>query len=308
MKSLQLLFIMLLLSACSGTGHIHGKTANKPVYTQPNPKDSIIENNKTGIQIKIEQEKKAANIEPIETINKEIGTLSTISDANEFNQILRKRFKSTHELWDELLHKHVSDKGVVNYKAFKLEHKKLHDYIHVLSLAQSSNNFQQLSKQDKLAYWINAYNALAIDLILRNYPVKSIKDIKDPWGQRLWKLGEKWYNLNGIEHQILRKMDEPRIHFAIVCASVSCPKLSNEAYTAENLEAQLTKATKDFLNDSERNLITENRLELSQIFQWFAKDFNQNGDLIDFLNQYSTVKISDKAKKSYKDYNWDLNE
>ena len=76
-----------------------------------------------------------------------------------------------------------------------------------------------------LAFWMNAYNALTIDLILRNYPVDSIKDIKNPWDQRLWKLGDKWYNLNQIEHDILRKMDEPRIHFGIVCASFSCPKL-----------------------------------------------------------------------------------
>ena len=103
-------------------------------------------------------------------------------------------------------------------------------------------------------------------------------------------------------------MNEPRIHFAIVCASVSCPKLLNEAYTSEHLETQLTNATIAFLSDTERNVITENSIALSKIFQWFAKDFKQNGDIIDFINQYSDVKISEKAKKSFKDYNWDLNE
>jgi hypothetical protein len=121
-------------------------------------------------------------------------------------------------------------------------------------------------------------------------------------------LGEKWYNLDEIEHQILRKMNEPRIHFAIVCASYSCPKLQNEAFVASNLEQQLTKATKKFLNDPERNSISKDNLELSKIFKWFAKDFKRNGSLIDFLNQYTDVKISTKARINYKDYNWDLNE
>ena len=162
-------------------------------------------------------------------------------------------------------------------------------------------------KEDKLVYWINAYNAMTVDLILRNYPLQSIKDIKDPWEQRLWKLGDKWYNLEEIEHQILRKMDEPRIHFAIVCASFSCPKLQNEAFTASNLEAQLTNATKEFLSDKNRNNISENDLKLSKIFKWFKKDFEQNGSLIDFLNRYSGISISEKVNKSYLDYNWDLN-
>jgi len=149
---------------------------------------------------------------------------------------------------------------------------------------------------------------MTIDLILRNYPVISIKDIQNPWKQRIWKLDNKDYNLEEIEHQILRKMNEPRIHFAIVCASVSCPKLQNEAYTASNIESQLTNVTKEFLADSVKNNISEQYLELSKIFQWFSKDFKQNGSLIDFLNQYTSIEISENAKIKFKDYNWSLNE
>ncbi|MDC1365318.1 DUF547 domain-containing protein [Algibacter sp.] len=116
------------------------------------------------------------------------------------------------------------------------------------------------TKEDKLAYWINAYNVLTVDLILRHYPIKSIKDIKKPWDQRYWKLGDKWYNLNEIEHQILRKMNKPRIHFAIVCASFSCPKLQNKAFEPANLYTQLSNATKSFLSDSKRNSISENNI------------------------------------------------
>jgi hypothetical protein len=175
----------------------------------------------------------------------------------------------------------------------------------LLKTYQPANSW---TREDKLAYWINAYNALTIDLIVRNYPTKSIKDIKDPWNQRLWKFGDKWQNLSDIEHKILREMNEPRIHFAIVCASVSCPKLQNVAFTASNLEEQLTKVTKEFLSDSSKNELSEDSIKLSKIFKWFKKDFEQDSSLIDFLNLYAQVTILSGAKKSFKDYNWDLND
>jgi len=164
------------------------------------------------------------------------------------------------------------------------------------------------SKEDKLAYWINAYNAMTIDLIIRHYPTNSIKEIDKPWQQRYWKLGDKWYNLDEIEHQIIRKMGEPRIHFALVCAAKSCPKLYNKAFTAKTLDSDLSKLTKEFLTDNSKNNISQNTIKLSKIFKWFAKDFKQDGSLIDFLNQYVDITISSKAKKSFKDYNWDLND
>jgi hypothetical protein len=227
------------------------------------------------------------------------------NDPNEFNKILTKRLFTTHELWNNLLKKYVSENGHVNYKGFKTDQLELYNYFKVLNVSLPNGTH---SKAYTVAYWINAYNAFTIDLILRNYPVKSIKYIKSPWQKRLWKLGEKWYNLDDIEHQILRKMDEPRIHFAIVCASVSCPKLLNEAFTEENLEEQLTKATKDFLNDNSKNSIAKNKLELSKIFKWFSLDFTKKGSIIDFLNLYSDLKISPKTNISFKDYNWNLNE
>jgi hypothetical protein len=209
-----------------------------------------------------------------------------------------------HEAWNIILKTNVSNAGNVNYNAIKDNRKKLTSYI--TSLGDNMPN-ETWTKADKLAYWINAYNAMTVDLIVKNYPLKSIKDIKDPWEQRLWKLNDKWYNLDEIEHQILRKMDEPRIHFAIVCASFSCPKLQNEAFIASKIETQLTTATRGFLSDSKRNSITQDNIKLSKIFKWFSKDFEQNGTLIDFLNKYSDVTIIEKAKKSYLDYNWDLN-
>lgn len=209
-----------------------------------------------------------------------------------------------HSLFSELLQKHVSSKGKVDYKGFQSDRVKLDNYLKSLGKNIPSDSW---AKEEILAYWINAYNAFTIDLILRNPSVKSIKDIDDPWGQKLWKLGDKWYDLNEIEHKILRKMNEPRIHFAIVCASVSCPKLQNSAFIGSKLDIQLTISTKEFLNDPSKNKISTNKLELSKIFKWFSQDFKQGHSLIDFLNKYSDIEISQKASISYKDYDWNLN-
>ncbi|TXE06186.1 DUF547 domain-containing protein [Seonamhaeicola algicola] len=227
---------------------------------------------------------------------------------SKFNQVLSKKTYSAHQLWNELLQKHVSTNGNVDYIGFKEDQEDFYGYLYSLNLMYKHESFKTLTKEEKLAFWINAYNALTVDLILRNYPTTSIRNIKDPWKQRLWKFGNKWYNLDEIEHAILRKMDEPRIHFAINCASISCPKLQNKAFTSKNLETQLTNATKAFLLDTSKNIISKNAIQISKIFQWFSKDFKTNGSLIDFLNTYSTVQISANAKKSFLDYNWNLNE
>ena len=216
------------------------------------------------------------------------------------------RAKVDHSAWNELLQKHVSNQGNVDYKGFQADKTKFNEYLNLLSDVPPQDSW---SKDETLAYWMNVYNAFTIKLILDNYPTKSIKDIKGPWSHRFIRIGEKWYTLNDVEHRIIRKMDEPRIHFALVCAAVSCPRLYNKAFTEKDLEADLDLLTRGFLSDPSKNELSENAIKLSRIFKWYGGDFKQNGStLIDFLNQYSTVTISDKAKKSYKVYNWDLND
>jgi len=210
-----------------------------------------------------------------------------------------------HAKWNTLLQKNVSKDGNVNYKGFQKDSKELQGYLNELSSNVPNKTW---SKNATLAYWINAYNAYTVKLILNNYPTKSIKDINDPWGKKFFTLGNEKYSLEEIEHEILRKMDEPRIHFAINCASFSCPNLLNEAYTAAKLDQQLATAAKSFINDKTKNTITTDKIEISKIFDWFAGDFKKKGSVIDFLNQYSTIKISSKAKVNYKEYNWSLNE
>ena len=320
MKQLLALALLVLFCACKSTKQTASNTqiATNTIKKEAIAKIKMDTINKTNDSSYIIKKAKYTITEDVKiaeyhTVDKRQKFISNKKDSipknNEFNQILTKTEHSNiHFLWDELLQKHVSDNGNVNYKSFKTEYKKLLEYIYILDLLKSKPEFDSILKEEKLAYWINAYNALTIDLIIKNYPVKSIKDIKNPWGQKLWKLGDKWYSLEDIEHEILRKMDEPRIHFAIVCASYSCPKLQNTAFIASNLETQLTVATKQFLSDTKRNEIKENSLKLSKIFKWFDKDFEQNGSLIDFLNKYTAITISAKAKISYKDYNWDLND
>lgn len=204
-----------------------------------------------------------------------------------------------------ILQKHVSPNGQVNYKAIKTNKASLDTYLEQYSKISPKNSW---SKEQVLAYWINAYNAFTIELIIDNYPIKSIKDLKKPWDKKFIPLANKKISLNYIEHEILRTLNEPRIHFAIVCASASCPKLLNEAYTPEKLNKQLTQATKGFLSDTSRNKISESNIEISKIFKWFAKDFKKNGSLIDFINTYSDVRVLSNANIDYLDYNWSLNE
>lgn len=221
-----------------------------------------------------------------------------------------------HQMWDQLLKANVSSIGIVDYKGFVKDKAKLDQYLKLIS--ENAPDRKTWSKQEQLAYWINAYNAFTVKLIVDNYPVKSIRDlgpslkiplIKDVWHYKFFKIGGVESSLDEIEHSILRKeFEEPRIHFAVNCASVSCPPLLNEAFMASKLEVQLDKVARGFINDSSRNKITADNAQISSIFSWFKGDFTKKGSLIDFLNLYSKVKIKPSAKISHLDYNWNLNE
>ncbi|MCX7550904.1 DUF547 domain-containing protein [Xanthomarina sp. F2636L] len=210
-----------------------------------------------------------------------------------------------YNTWSTFLEKHVNSFGEVNYQAIQIDQDLLEASLKSFSKTKPESSW---SKDETLAYWINAYNAFTIKLIIDNYPIKSIKDLKNPWDQKFIPIGKQSMSLNEIEHEILRKMNEPRIHFAIVCASKSCPKLLNKAYLPSKLDLQLTVATEDFLSDESKNNISKDQITISKIFKWFSEDFTQNGSLIEFLNKYTSVQISKKAKKKFMNYNWELNE
>ena len=221
----------------------------------------------------------------------------------------------SHNIWNGLLQKHVRADGMVDYKGFQKDSATLHQYLRLLETAHP--NDKDWSRNEQMAYWINAYNAYTIDLIIGNYPVASIKDIKkgvafvnSVWDIKFIKIQGYTYDLNNIEHNILRPVfKDARIHAAVNCASFSCPKLLPEAYTADKLEGQLDKSMRSFINDPLRNRITANKAEISEIFKWFKGDFERDaGSLREYLNRYAEDKLTKDTDISHIDYDWKLND
>ena len=211
-----------------------------------------------------------------------------------------------HTLWDGLLQRHVSQTGRVDYVGFKTDSIELLQYLDTLTAHLEQVN--SWDKRQQLAFWINAYNACTVNLICSNWPVESIKDLSRPWKQIVLKSKNSALSLDAIEHEILRQLEEPRIHFAINCASESCPKLANRAYDGQHLEEQLKQATIDFLSDASKNNFTPERLYLSRIFLWFKRDFGRTKDLIDLINQHTGKSFSEKIAISYLPYDWSINQ
>jgi hypothetical protein len=186
---------------------------------------------------------------------------------------------------------------------------------------------EKLEKEDissylpghELAFWINAYNAFTVKLILNHYPVKSIRKISNPWGQRVWKVAGQTLSLDHIEHKILRKeFKEPRIHFAIVCASIGCPDLQDFAFRGDKINEQLVLVARKFFASAKHFHIKKDGdtviIYISKIFDWFGKDFGKNKEeRIAFMLTYLDQSTADKIKKAkslkikYLDYNWNLN-
>lgn len=218
-----------------------------------------------------------------------------------------------HHEWTALLQKNVTSEGKVDYLGFVKDSTSLEKYLDNLSQNSPGSSW---SEKEQIAYWINTYNAFTIKLIVDYYPVRSIKDISkgltmidSPWDIKFFKIGGVDFDLNTIEHEILRKkFNEPRIHFAINCASVSCPQLRSEAYNAEQLNTQLSEQANRFVNNLSKNIISNNNLQLSKLFDWFKSDFTKSQSLVNFLREHTSVNISENAAISYLDYNWNLNE
>ena len=187
----------------------------------------------------------------------------------------------------------------------------------------TKKEYQNFNKNQKLAFLINAYNGFTLLLIINHYPVKSIKKIggifTSVWDIEFFKLLEDKSTLSYIEHEKLRKdFNEPRIHFAINCASIGCPALWPHAYRADKMEEMLNKVSKEFMKDSKRNYYvrSEKRVYISKIFKWFNEDFEKKyGSLENFLILYLAKKPLDKKdfvekniSISWTDYDWNLNE
>ena len=228
--------------------------------------------------------------------------------------------------WDTLLKKYANKGTKESIRTTFLNYKLLKDDKRFKDLVSKLEKFQVKTLKthnEKLAFWINVYNIMAVKLILDNYPVESIKDIGS-WFNLVWNknagiVGGKTYSLNDVEHNILRKMGDPRIHAAIVCASLSCPDLAMFSYKPEEISAQLDNQSKHLLSNETKGFLRydgRSIIYLSPIFNWFKNDFQQAGGVIDFLKKYAPadkmedLKYLESGEYSlrYLDFNWSLND
>lgn len=218
---------------------------------------------------------------------------------------------SLHQDFSAILTENVQD-GVVNYTGIGND-PRFHQYLEVLKQTDP-DNFESDSEQ--LAFWINAYNALAIKGIIDGLSPSSFLGRITYFKTTDYEVGDREINLYDLERDIIIPFNEPRIHFAIVCASASCPKLRSEAYTAANLEQQLEENALDFINDKTKNEFnaTKKRASVSKIFDWFEKDFEKHsGSVQAYLSRFvndeqhaQALKNSDYKVKHLK-YDWSLN-
>jgi hypothetical protein len=231
--------------------------------------------------------------------------------------------KIDHSEWDALLHKYCDAKGMVGYAAWhrdKSDRRRLTAYLAQLSRADPNRKSAQAAT---MAFWINAYNAVTIHGILREYPTTSIRNhTAKVFGYNIWTdlllpVGDKNYSLDQMEHDVLRKMGDPRIHFAIVCASIGCPPLSNSAYLPTKLDSQLTANAKRFFADGQKfqHDSSNKTIRLSPILKWFREDFGTSQKALlrtiaPFLPDESAQALATggKASVSYLEYDWGLND
>lgn len=244
-------------------------------------------------------------------------------------------FDHSHADWDQLLQQHVywnaaGTASTVDYTAFKRQQGELDKYLSTLS-AVSLKNYSGWQKAQQLAFLLNAYNALTIKLILSQYPdLRSIKDLgslfSSPWKKKFFTLLGKQRNLDEIEHAMIRQpgaFDDPRIHAAVICASIGCPGIRNEAFVADRLDGQLEDSLRRFLSDHSRNRYNAEtgRMEISKIFAWYGDDFvdyRGHPSVASFLGDYADLLSADKTEQlrikageaplEFLDYDWRLND
>lgn len=225
-----------------------------------------------------------------------------------------------HQPWDEFLHQYVDKRGLVNYQGITARSRqKLTNWLQDLSQV----NPELLATKQQLALWLNLYNALVIEQVLNNYPIKSIlpKFLGIPnwfafwvfFSRPVYEIGGHQYSLNNIEHDILRqKLLDPRLHFALVCAARGCPLLRDEAYQSDRLETQLEEDAKRFINNPHKVYYEPNNriLYCSKIFKWYQKDFlTVSTSIAEYIQTYLVADFPHQPVAiKYLDYDWHLNQ
>jgi hypothetical protein len=236
-------------------------------------------------------------------------------------------FDHAHGAWDALLKKHVvpidgGKSSQVRYAGFARDRAALKGYLQALSAVPEAE-FNGWGREQRMAFLINAYNAFTVEKILTRYPdLKSIRDFGtvfgNPWKDGFFRLFGRETTLDGIEHGMLRKpgaYNEPRVHFAVNCASVGCPMLREEAYVPVRLERQLEEQAVRFLSDRTRNRFAAGRLEVSRIFDWYKEDFGvreqyfaRYANLLADAAEARGLVAAGKAPLAFLEYDWALND
>lgn len=229
-----------------------------------------------------------------------------------------------HVDWDLILQRYVDTghpSGIYRFRYSGVspkDHQALKQYLQKMQAIKVSG----LNRNEQMAYWVNLYNALTVDVILDHYPVKSIREInlspglfsKGPWDAKLLEIEGQQVSLNDIEHRILRPIwRDNRVHYAVNCASLGCPNLQPQAYTPQNLELLLDKAAREFVNHPRGASFERNRLQVSSIYFWFQEDFDgSEKGIIKHLKKYLSAenlkRLNSVQKRMVHRYDWNLNE
>jgi hypothetical protein len=221
--------------------------------------------------------------------------------------------------WDQMLRQYVDDQGKVDYQSWQTCAQPLKDWLH--QLAQLELNSIPDPNQ-RLAFWLNLYNALVIDQVLEVYPIASIRPtilgipnwfaFLQFFEKPVYQMGERFYTLNDIEHKVIRpEFRDPRIHFALVCAAMGCPLLRNQAYQPEQLQSQLEEDARRFINNFQKVRYQPPFLYCSKIFQWYQQDFISHSHSIpQYVAQYlsPSVPLTATTPIRYLNYDWSLNQ
>ncbi len=227
-----------------------------------------------------------------------------------------------HGAWDRFLKAYVEPRSkganLVAYgKVAPADKHALAAYIEALEAVPIS----RYGRDEQLAYWINLYNALTVKVVLDHYPVKGIRDIDispgwfadGPWDKKLAMIEGKEVSLNDIEHRILRPIwRDPRVHYAVNCASIGCPDLATEAVKAETADAYLTRGARAYVNDARGVEVRDGRIYVSSIYSWFEEDFDADGGVLPHIRKYAEDRLAGEidriGKISGDDYDWTLND
>lgn len=207
------------------------------------------------------------------------------------------------KLYDDFLKKHVTENGVVDYDKVLKNMGQLN--LIVSNFSKISPN-KSWTKSEIKTFWINVYNANVIKLFAENYPLKSINYIRDPFQMKFIAFDGDKISLEYIQNDILKVLDDPRVHFALYTTAISSPKLKNSAYSSDTIENVLNLITNEYINDPSKNNITAKNCALSKIFEWNITDFMGNNTIVSFINKYSNVRINDETKIGFMEYNWNL--